>query len=51
VKYPPRQKAASFNLDTVLAQLGPAIQAYQEKKKEAASGKTPAANHGVLVGK
>ena len=51
VKYPPRQKAASFNLDTVLAQLGPAIQAYQEKKKEAAAGKTPAANHGVLVGK
>jgi arylsulfatase len=50
VKYPPRQKAASFNLDAVLAQLGPAIQAYQEKKKELA-GKAPATEHGVLVGK
>ena len=37
VKYPPRQKAASFNLDTVMAQLGPAIAA--EKKKEAAAEK------------
>src|SRR3984893_18348765 len=27
VKYPPRQKAASFNLDSVMAQLGPAIKA------------------------
>jgi len=27
VKYPPRQKAASFNLDAVMAQLGPAIAA------------------------
>jgi arylsulfatase len=35
VMYPPRQKAASFNLDAVLAQLGPAIQAY--KAKEAAA--------------
>ena len=34
VKYPPRQKAASFNLDAVMAQLGPAIAA--QKKKEAA---------------
>jgi hypothetical protein len=33
-----------------MAQLGPAIQAYAEKKKEAA-GKAPVANHGVLVGK
>jgi hypothetical protein len=33
VKYPPRQKAASFNLDAVMAQLGPAIAA--EKVKEA----------------
>jgi arylsulfatase A-like enzyme len=38
VKYPPRQKTASFNLDAVLAQLGPAIAA--EKAKEAASAKT-----------
>jgi arylsulfatase A-like enzyme len=49
VKYPPRQKAASFNLDTVMAQLGPAIKAYQEKKKETAAGE-PAASHGELVG-
>jgi arylsulfatase len=34
VKYPPRQKAASFNLDAVMRQLGPAIAA--EKAKEAA---------------
>ena len=45
VKYPPRQKPASFNLDAVMAQLGPAIEAY--KKKEAAAE----ANHGVLIGK
>jgi arylsulfatase len=37
VKYPPRQKAASFNLDTVMAQLGPAIAA--EKAREAAAEK------------
>src|SRR6476646_3974364 len=35
VKYPPRQKAASFNLDSVMEQLAPAIKA--EKEKEAAS--------------
>ncbi len=51
VKYPPRQKPTSFNLDAVMAQLGPAIQAYQEKKKELAAGKAPVADHGVLVGK
>ena len=39
VKYPPRQKAASFNLDSVMAQLGPAIAAY--KKKEAAAERQP----------
>jgi arylsulfatase len=43
VMYPPRQKAASFNLDAVMAQLGPAIAAY--KKKSAAVE----ADHGVLV--
>jgi len=43
VKYPPRQKAASFNLDAVMAQLGPAIAA--EKAKEAT------ADHGVLAHK
>jgi arylsulfatase len=40
VKYPPRQKAASFNLDSVMEQLTPAIKA--EKEKEAAS-RAPAA--------
>jgi arylsulfatase len=35
VKFPPRQKPASFNLDAVLAQLGPAIKA--EKEAEAAA--------------
>jgi arylsulfatase len=39
VKYPPRQKAASFNLDAVMRQLGPAIAA--EKEKEAEAAKTP----------
>jgi arylsulfatase len=43
VKYPPRQKAASFNLDSVMAQLGPAIKAYAEKRKEAASEEQKAA--------
>jgi len=33
VKYPPRQKAASFNLDTVMAQLQPAM----DKAREAAA--------------
>jgi arylsulfatase A-like enzyme len=37
VKFPPRQKAASFNLDTVMEQLAPAAKAYAEKEKEAAS--------------
>jgi arylsulfatase len=32
VMYPPRQKAASFNLDAVMAQLGPAIAAYKKKQ-------------------
>ncbi len=34
VKYPPRQKAASFNLDSVMEQLAPAIKA--EKARAAA---------------
>jgi arylsulfatase len=41
VKYPPRQKAASFNLDEVLAQLAPAVKA--EKAKEAAAKEKKAA--------
>jgi arylsulfatase len=36
VKYPPRQKPASFNLDAVLAQLGPAIAKEKEAKEEKA---------------
>jgi arylsulfatase len=42
VKYPPRQKAASFNLDSVMEQLAPAIKA--EKEKEAASKAAVAAS-------
>jgi arylsulfatase A-like enzyme len=42
VKYPPRQKAASFNLDAVMAQLAPAMKAEKEKEAAAAS-KTPKA--------
>ena len=38
VKYPPRQKPASFNLDAVLAQLGPAIKAEKEAE-DAKAGK------------
>jgi len=38
VKYPPRQKAASFNLDAVLAQLEPAIKAYAAKEAIAEKG-------------
>src|SRR5271168_1210876 len=37
VKYPPRQKAASFNLDSVMASLGPAQAAYAAKEKAAAA--------------
>ena len=48
VKYPPRQKAASFNLDAVMAQLGPAIKAYAAKQ---AASEKKLAEHGVLVGK
>ena len=36
VKYPPRQKAASFNLDTVMAQLAPAMAAEKAKAAKAA---------------
>jgi hypothetical protein len=35
VKYPPRQKAASFNLDAVMASLGPAQAAYAAQKAKA----------------
>jgi arylsulfatase A-like enzyme len=42
VKYPPRQKAASFNLDAVMASLGPA-----EAAAKAAAAKTEAAKEKV----
>jgi len=43
VKYPPRQKAASFNLDEVLAQLAPAVKAEKARAAAAAaSAKEPA---------
>jgi arylsulfatase A-like enzyme len=47
VKYPPRQKAASFNLDAVLAQLAPAIKAYAAK--EAAATGAAKEEHRELV--
>ena len=43
VKYPPRQKAASFNLDTVMASLGPAQAAAAKAKAEAAAAAKAAA--------
>jgi arylsulfatase len=39
VKYPPRQKAASFNLDSVMESLAPAEAAYKKAKAEAAAAK------------
>jgi hypothetical protein len=42
VKFPPRQKAASFNLDTVMASLGPAQAAAAAAKAKAAAGKAGA---------
>jgi arylsulfatase len=47
VKYPPRQKAASFNLDAVMEQLNRASQTAVSK---APAAKAPA-EHGELVGK
>jgi arylsulfatase len=35
VKFPPRQKAASFNLDAVMAALGPAMAAEKAKEVQA----------------
>ena len=37
IKYPPRQKAASFNLDTVMQSLGPKQAAYAAQKAKAAA--------------
>jgi arylsulfatase A-like enzyme len=39
VKFPPRQKAASFNLDALLATLGPAIAAEKAKEASAKQGR------------
>ncbi len=56
VKFPPRQKAASFNLDSVLASLAPAEAAYKKQKAaaEAAGGavasKTAAVKEGAHTG-
>jgi arylsulfatase A-like enzyme len=50
INYPPRQKAASFNLDGVMAQLDHAAAAKAIAAKAAAS-KHQEADHGVLVGK
>lgn len=43
VKYPPRQKAASFNLDSVMAQLKPAMEAERAKEKKEAQKEKRAA--------
>jgi arylsulfatase A-like enzyme len=47
VKYPPRQKAASFNLDAVMTQLNRAAQTAASKP----ATPSPQADHGVLVSK
>jgi arylsulfatase len=41
VKYPPRQKAASFNLDAVLAQLNHGAQTAHESAPKAEAAKAP----------
>jgi hypothetical protein len=41
VKFPPRQKAASFNLDSVMESLAPAEEAYKKQKAEAAAKAVP----------
>jgi arylsulfatase len=48
VKYPPRQKAASFNLDSVMEKLAPAVKA--QKAKEAASSAAVAVGAGSNKG-
>jgi len=50
VKFPPRQKPASFNLDAVLAQLGPAIKAEKEAE-DAKAAKAGKAEHRELAHK
>jgi arylsulfatase len=48
VKFPPRQKAASFNLDAVMESLGPAEAAYAAQKAKAAA---QAGGNGASSGK
>jgi len=43
IQYPPRQKAASFNLDSVMASLAPAEAAYKKQQAEAAAAAKSAA--------
>jgi hypothetical protein len=43
VKYPPRQKPASFNLDSVMEQAQAMGKAAQKPKPDAAQGSAPAA--------
>jgi arylsulfatase len=49
VKYPPRQKPASFNLDEVLRQLGPAIAANKAKEVASEEKRTPKEREPVLA--
>jgi arylsulfatase len=49
INYPPRQKAASFNLDGVMQQLDHAAAA--KAAAAAAAKQKTEADHGVLVGK
>ena len=51
INYPPRQKAASFNLDGVMAQLDHAAAAKAIAAKAAEAKQHAEADHGVLVGK
>ena len=49
VKFPPRQKPASFNLDAVLQQLGPAIAAEKAKETAAEEKHAPKQREPVLA--
>jgi hypothetical protein len=49
IKYPPRQKPTSYNLDVVMAKLNAVVAAKQTPP--APASKAPVAEHGVLVHK
>jgi len=51
INYPPRQKAASFNLDSVMAQLDHAAAAKAAAAQAAKAKQQAEVEHGVLVGK